>query len=165
MSSGEAKSGAIGRLQRPWSARQDDVRDLFDLLVTRMLVDAVRKGREARLRSRATSRRRSAHLEQGLCPGARWHRQRRRIMAVYVDVIVDPDPAGAPFGKDVGIDRQGLQGRPSYSSCSCRRVTPSRRIGRSSFSRTSSSRIAFGEAVEPPVPQAPQQPAPVVDLL
>jgi hypothetical protein len=42
---------AIGRLQRPWSARQDDVLDLFDLLVTRMLVDAVRKGREARLRS------------------------------------------------------------------------------------------------------------------
>jgi hypothetical protein len=33
-------------------------------------------------------------------------------MAVYVDVIVDPDPAGAPFGKDVGVDRQGLQGRP-----------------------------------------------------
>jgi hypothetical protein len=41
----------IGRLQRPWSARQDDVLDLFDLLVNRMLVDAVRKGREARLRS------------------------------------------------------------------------------------------------------------------
>jgi hypothetical protein len=33
-------------------------------------------------------------------------------MAVDVDAIVDPDPAGAPFGKDVVVDRQGLQGRP-----------------------------------------------------
>jgi hypothetical protein len=40
-----------------------------------MLVDAVRKGREARLRSlRDLATRRSAHLEQGLCPGARWYR-------------------------------------------------------------------------------------------
>jgi hypothetical protein len=82
-------------------------------------------------------------------------------MAVDVDVIVDPDPAGAPFGKDVGVDRQGFK-----TGRSCRRVTSSRRrIGPSSFSRTSSSRIAFGEAVEPPVPQAPQQPALVGDLL
>jgi hypothetical protein len=73
------------------------------------------------------------------------------VMAVDVDVIVDADPAGAPLGKDVGLDRQGLQGRNllsspvpgrSSSSCSCRRVTPSRRIGRSSFSRTSSAPIA-----------------------
>lgn len=33
------------------ASAQDDVLDLFDLLVTRMFVDAVRKGREARLRS------------------------------------------------------------------------------------------------------------------
>jgi hypothetical protein len=33
------------------ASAQDDVLDLFDLLVTRMLVDAIRKGREARLRS------------------------------------------------------------------------------------------------------------------
>ena len=33
------------------ASAQDDVLDLFDLLVTRLLVDAVRKGREARLRS------------------------------------------------------------------------------------------------------------------
>ena len=32
------------------ASAQDDVLDLFDLLVTRMFVDAVRKGREARLR-------------------------------------------------------------------------------------------------------------------
>lgn len=89
----------------------------------------------------------------------------RLIMAVYVDVIVDPDPAGAPFGKDVGSTGKGFRAGRSNSSCSCRRVTPSRRSGRSSFSRTSSSRIAFGEAVEPPVSQAPQQPALVGDLL
>ena len=33
------------------ASAQDDVLDLFDLLVTRMFVDAVRKGREARLRT------------------------------------------------------------------------------------------------------------------
>ena len=33
------------------ASAQDDVLDLFDLLVTRMFVDAIRKGREARLRS------------------------------------------------------------------------------------------------------------------
>ncbi|MDA8250593.1 MAG: Tn3 family transposase [Rhodospirillales bacterium] len=33
------------------ASAQDDVLDLFDLLVTRMFVDAMRKGREARLRS------------------------------------------------------------------------------------------------------------------
>jgi hypothetical protein len=33
------------------ASAQDDVLDLFDLLVARMFVDAVRKGREARLRS------------------------------------------------------------------------------------------------------------------
>ncbi len=33
------------------ASAQDDVLDLFDLLVTRIFVDAVRKGREARLRS------------------------------------------------------------------------------------------------------------------
>ena len=33
------------------ASAQDDVLDLFDLIVTRMFVDAVRKGREARLRT------------------------------------------------------------------------------------------------------------------
>ena len=80
-------------------------------------------------------------------------------MAVYVDVIVDPDPAGAPFGKDVGVDRQGLQGRPVQLLVQLPAGDAEPADRRSSCRRTSSSRIAFGEAVEPPVPQAPQQPA------
>jgi hypothetical protein len=27
-------------------------------------------------------------------------------MAVDVDVIIDADPASAPFGEDIGLDRQ-----------------------------------------------------------
>lgn len=41
----------LGFLRALEASAQDDVLDLFDLLVTRMFVDAVRKGREARLRS------------------------------------------------------------------------------------------------------------------
>jgi TnpA family transposase len=61
---GAAKAQAIARLpdERRFAtllafiraleaSAQDDVLDLFDLLVTRMFVDAIRKGREARLRS------------------------------------------------------------------------------------------------------------------
>src|SRR3954451_25259180 len=61
---GAARAQAVARLQNERRAAtplafiraleasaQDDVLDLFDLLVTRMFVDAVRKGREARLRS------------------------------------------------------------------------------------------------------------------
>ena len=29
-----------------------------------------------------------------------------------LDVVVDPDPAHAPFGEDVGLDRQGLERWP-----------------------------------------------------
>jgi hypothetical protein len=61
---GAAKAQAVARLPDErraatllafiWSleaSAQDDVLDLFDLIVTRMFVDAVRKGREARLRT------------------------------------------------------------------------------------------------------------------
>ena len=34
------------------------------------------------------------------------------VMAVDIDVIIDADPADAPFGEHVGLDRQGLEHRP-----------------------------------------------------
>jgi hypothetical protein len=63
-------------------------------------------------------------------------------VALDLDVVVDPDAAHAPFGEDVGLGRQRLERRPLELFESCRRVTPSRRIGRSSLSRLSSSPIA-----------------------
>jgi hypothetical protein len=33
-------------------------------------------------------------------------------VALDVNVVVDADPAHAPFGEDVGLGRQGLERRP-----------------------------------------------------
>jgi hypothetical protein len=63
-------------------------------------------------------------------------------LALDIDVVVDADPAHAPFREDVRLGRQRLERGLSSSSSSCRRVTPRRRIGRSSLSRSSSSPIA-----------------------
>ena len=89
-------------------------------------------------------------------------------MAVYVDVIVDPDPAGAPFGKEVGVDRQGLQGRPVQLlvQLPAGDAEPADRPFLVQTDEQLADRVVhLGEAVEPPVPQAPQQPALVGDLL
>src|SRR5205085_10303136 len=60
-----------------------------------------------------------------------------------LDVVIDADPAQPPFGKGIGLAGQRLQN----SSSSARRVTPSRRIGRSSLSwRSNSPMAAFSSA-------------------
>lgn len=33
-------------------------------------------------------------------------------MLVDIDVIIDPDPAGAPFGEHIRLSRQGPERRP-----------------------------------------------------
>ena len=88
-------------------------------------------------------------------------------MAVDVDAIVDPDPAGAPFGKDVDVDRQRLQGRPvQLVQLPAGDAEPADRPLLVQTDEQLADRVVhLGEAVEPPVPQAPQQPALVGDLL
>ena len=63
-------------------------------------------------------------------------------MALELDMVVDADPAHAPFGEGEGSLGNGLRWGRSSSSSRARRVTPSRRIGRSSLSCRNNSPIA-----------------------
>jgi hypothetical protein len=64
-------------------------------------------------------------------------------MLLHLDVVFETDAADPPLGEDIGGDAgNGLSAGRSTSSSNPRRVTPSRRIGRSSFSLVSSSPIA-----------------------
>src|SRR5271165_4661210 len=63
-------------------------------------------------------------------------------MALELDMVVDADPADPPLGKAIGLRRQRVEVGRSSSSNSARRVTPRRRIGRSSLSCRSNSPIA-----------------------
>ena len=57
-----------------------------------------------------------------------------------LDVVVDADPAQPPFGEGIGLARQGLERRPVEFLEQRRRVTPSRRIGRTSLSWSAARR-------------------------
>jgi hypothetical protein len=63
-------------------------------------------------------------------------------MLLHLDVVIETDAADPPLGEDIGDAGNGLSAGRSTSSSNRRRVTPSRRIGRSSFSLVSSSPIA-----------------------
>src|SRR5271155_5464141 len=64
------------------------------------------------------------------------------IVRAGVDVIIDADPTDAPFAKDIGLGRQDLSAGRWIASSNCGRVTPSLRMGRSSFRCLSNSPMA-----------------------
>ena len=83
-------------------------------------------------------------------------------MAVDVDVIVEPDAADAPFGEDVGLDRQGLQRRPIefLEQLAAGDAEPADRPLLVEADQQLADRLVeLGQAVEAPVAQPPQQPA------
>jgi hypothetical protein len=60
-----------------------------------------------------------------------------------LDVIVEPDPAFLPFGKDVGLGRQRLERERSRSSNRARRLAPRWRDARLLICARSSAMAAF----------------------
>jgi len=62
---------------------------------------------------------------------------------VDLDVVIEPDPALLPFGKDVGFGRQRLRAGRSSCSNSMRRQAPRCRDTRSLICTTSSAMAAF----------------------
>ena len=73
----------------------------------------------------------------------------RVVVLVDLDVVVEADPAALPLGVVVGLGRQRLQRRPvELARTAARRLTPSRRIGRSLRSSSSSRIAALSSASE-----------------
>ncbi|MGF6429949.1 hypothetical protein ABIE91_005169 [Bradyrhizobium elkanii] len=64
------------------------------------------------------------------------------VMLLHLDVVIEADAADPPLREHIRLTGKGLSAGRSISSRSLRRVTPSRRIDRSSFSLVSSSPIA-----------------------
>jgi hypothetical protein len=78
-----------------------------------------------------------------------------------LDVVINADPAQPPFSEQCGSFGKPLRCDRSSSSRRARRVTPSRRIGRSSLSWCSKfgdRGVDFGQAVEAAMAQTAQQP-------
>ena len=62
-----------------------------------------------------------------------------------IDVIIDADPAHAPFGQDMGSMGKGLRCGRSSSSSNARRVTPTAAMSRSSSSCCTTAPIAASD--------------------
>ncbi|MCP1838648.1 hypothetical protein ACVIHI_008425 [Bradyrhizobium sp. USDA 4524] len=71
------------------------------------------------------------------------------VMLLHLDVVVEVDAPDTPLREHVGLAGNGLSAGRSTSSSNRRRVTPSRRIGRSSLSLVSNSPIAALTSARP----------------
>ena len=83
------------------------------------------------------------------------------VVPVDIDVIIDADPAGAPFGEHIGLDRQGLEPRPVefFEQVAPRHAEPpDRALIVEPDQQVADRLVQLGQAVEPPV----AQPSPVI---
>ncbi len=84
------------------------------------------------------------------------------IVPVDIDMIIDTDPANAPLGKDIGLDRQGFEHRPVelFEELAPRHAEPADRPFVVETDQQLADRLVqLRQAVEDPVPEAPQDPA------
>ena len=82
-------------------------------------------------------------------------------MALDLDVVIDADPAHAPFGKHIGLDRQGLELRPVelFEELPAGDAEPAdRALLVEPLQQLADRRIQLGQAVEAAMAQAAEQP-------
>src|SRR5436305_10175852 len=73
---------------------------------------------------------------------------------LYIDVVTDADPAHAPLGEHIGLDRQGLERRPVelFEQLPARDAEPADRpLLVEPLEQITDRRVQLGEAVEPTV--------------
>ena len=84
------------------------------------------------------------------------------IMPVDIDVIIDADTAGAPFGEHVGLGRQGLERRPVelFEQLAPRHAEPpDRALVVEPRQQLGDGLVQLAQAVELPIAQAAENPA------
>ncbi len=83
-------------------------------------------------------------------------------MALDIDVIIDANPAHAPFGEDVRLDRQRHEGGPVefFEELSARAAEATDRpLLVEPFEQIADRRVQLGQAVEPLMAQPRQNPS------